>query len=82
MRGDVTDVYCIRVFSSPDRPNLGRSAELNTGTHVLVTEVRARVRQTVSYSLYLLGLFRSNGILSDRFKGVLLNAHIYTRVVC
>ena len=60
-------VYCIRVYSSP---------ELNTGTHVRVTEVRARVGQTVSYSLYLLGLFCSNGILSDRFKGVLLNAHI------
>ena len=70
-------VCCIRVFSSPDRPKLGRLVELNTSTHVRVTEVRARVRQTVSCSLNPLGLFCSNGSLSDQFKGVLLNAHIY-----
>ena len=80
MRGNITDVrvlYTRMRISSPDRPKLGRSAELMTGTHVRGTEVRGRIRQTVGCSLIPLGLFCLNGSLYNQLKGVLLNMHIY-----
>ena len=50
----LTYVYCIRVFSSSDHPNLGRSAELNTGAHVQVTEVREQELDRLSVTALIL----------------------------